>query len=156
DLINLDQQNRSRAFLQGITGLGGAPAPTGPAAAPGPMVPTGTAGPLGATPPALPGRTGEPPFQVSGIKLDARGNPMIDLSRPGIKQWIVSADGRSKLGVDDQGRVLASMPASPSDRAPEDVPMSPAELLRFRDARGQPPPPGITPRQISAGGYTPI
>lgn len=103
------------------------------------------------------GATGGGPqgsFEVSGVKLDASGRPMLDLSRRGeVQRWMPSADGMFQVGYDRMGRPVTSVPASPADRAKEDQPLTATELASFVDENGNSPPPGTTLRQAQAGGF---
>lgn len=128
DVATLQNQAQMRGILQNITG----------------------GGPAGASGPALPGG-----MSVQGIKFDTSGNPMFDIGPTQVKTWQVSPDGRTKIGYDDQGRPVANIPASPADRAPEDKPLTPEELTKFRTPNGAMLPPGTTLRQATALGAVP-
>lgn len=129
DVATLQNQGQMRQILQHITG--GAPGA-------GPGQPT------------VPGGMG-----ITGIKFDSSGNPMFDIGPAQVKTWQVSPDGKTKIGYDEQGRPIATIPASPADRAPEDKPLTPEELSKFRLPDGKMLAPGTTLRQATALGAIP-
>jgi hypothetical protein len=93
-------------------------------------------------------------MQLSSVKMDSSGNPMLDFSPQQVKRWMVDPTGRFNVGVDDQGNEITRMPAGPDARAPEDVPLPPSSLSDMRDRNGRMLPPGTTLRQAQAMGAT--
>lgn len=86
-------------------------------------------------------------MELTGVKLDSSGRPMIDLGRREVARWMTSPDGRMQIGVDRMGREITRIPAGPADRAPEDIPLTPDRLADFRTPDGKMLPPGTTLRQ---------
>lgn len=55
-------------------------------------------------------------MELSGVKVDTSGRPMLDFARREIWQEVPSPDGMSMVQIDRQGRVLGSRPVSPNER----------------------------------------
>lgn len=135
DLLASSEQNQSQALLQQVLGGGG-------------ISESGATG-------GAPTGQGGTPYEISGIKLGPNGQPMFDLSRKGeINTWKVAPDGRTLMGINKMGQLVTTMPASPADRAPEDRPLTPAELSSMRDPQGKMLRPGTTIRDAQAMGAT--
>lgn len=139
--LEMQQKQKQQAFVASLLGGGQAP---GDMPQPSTMLASNGPVPMGSG--------GAPsPFEVSGVKLDSTGNPMLDFTRRGeIAVWKVSGDGRTEVGLDKMGRTVATRPAAPSARAPEDVPLTPGDLSRFPEAT-----PGMTLNDVRRAGMKP-
>lgn len=96
----------------------------------------------------LMGGAGE--FQPSGFKLGPNGQFMPDFERRKVNRTATDQTGREMVQYDQFGNEIGRVPAAPSERAEEDKPLSPTELLNFPGAR-----PGMTMRQVNEAGFKP-
>src|SRR5690606_23200907 len=103
-LAQIQGQQRTQEFLQGLFSQGGAASPSG----------TGAIG-MPPTEEGLPRASGG--LRLTGVKIGPNGQIMPDLSPPKLKMEVPSADGMSMIGVDDFGNEMYRRPMSPGERA---------------------------------------
>lgn len=92
--------------------------------------------------------------QFSGLEVDADGKPKLKFDTSTVKNWALSSDGKTEVGYDDHGRAIAKRLAGPDKRQDEDKPLGVAGAKDMVDAKGNNPPPTMTPRQAVELGYS--
>lgn len=92
DLLTFQREQRTQELLQNALGGGGL---------------ISEAGAMGGAGPGL---------ELSAVKLDPAGRPMLDFSRREVVREVPSPDGLMMLQMDRQGRVVSSRPIGPAER----------------------------------------
>lgn len=64
----------------------------------------------------LEGQMGAPGgMELSGIKFDTSGKPMLDFERNKVDKWVPSESGMEMIGLDQAGKQISTRPAGPGE-----------------------------------------
>lgn len=54
-------------------------------------------------------------LELSAVKFDTSGKPMLDFTKPQVKREVPDSTGKNILSLDERGNVISSRPASPQE-----------------------------------------